>query len=91
MRDTKQPDKSRIITTILLSIRFRAGVLGFSKGFAAMAAGGLTAAFIDETIQLFVEGRGSSVADMWVDLAGAVIGILVSELIFRAIRSKRGN
>lgn len=31
---------------------------------------GFTAAFLDETIQLFVPGRSGQIADVWIDLAG---------------------
>lgn len=34
-------------------------------------------AFIDETLQIF-SGRGSCIPDVWLDLSGAVCGILVS-------------
>ena len=32
--------------------------------------------FVDETIQLFVEGRSGQVSDVWLDLAGALCGLL---------------
>ena len=35
---------------------------------------GLLAAFLDETLQLF-SGRGSMVADVWLDFAGVVCGV----------------
>lgn len=38
------------------------------------------AAFIDETIQVF-SGRGALVTDIWIDLAGAVLGIVVVQVI----------
>ena len=33
---------------------------------------------IDETIQLFVEGRAGKVSDIWVDLGGAALGLLLA-------------
>ncbi len=42
----------------------------------------LSAALVDETIQLFVEGRAGMIADVWIDLGGAVTGILVMWGIF---------
>lgn len=39
--------------------------------------GGFIAACVDETIQRFVEGRSSSLIDVWIDTAGVVIGILL--------------
>ncbi len=32
--------------------------------------------FLDETIQLFSEGRSGAVRDMWIDLAGGALGFL---------------
>ena len=66
------------ILAALLSLRLRGLFNSFIKRFAVVAASGLFAAFIDETIQIFVEGRGSSVADMWVDFAGVVTGCLIT-------------
>ena len=34
------------------------------------------AACVDETIQSFVAGRGSSLLDVWLDTAGAAVGII---------------
>ena len=36
---------------------------------------GMLAAMTDETIQVFVPQRGSSVIDVWIDTAGAAVGI----------------
>ena len=47
----------------------------------------LCAAFIDETIQLFVEGRSGQVSDMWIDLSGAVCGALIACLLLKMIPS----
>jgi len=51
---------------------------------------GLSAALIDETIQLFVEGRAGMIADVWIDFAGVVTGALLL-LAFYALyrRTKR--
>lgn len=63
--------------------------LGFLLSAAARLAGergihrytapllpGILAACVDETIQLFVEGRDSSLRDVWIDTAGVCTGIL---------------
>jgi len=50
------------------------------KGAALRAfpfLGGLLAACTDETIQMFVDGRGSSLLDVWVDTFGVLTGITV--------------
>ena len=63
--------------------RFLAYVLG----------AGLLTAVIDETIQLFVEGRAGMIADVWIDFGGVVTGTLIM-LGFYAIvrrRKKKGD
>lgn len=52
---------------------------------------GMSTALIDETIQLFT-GRGSMVADVWVDLIGFTVGLTVTavlQAIIKRARSKR--
>lgn len=39
---------------------------------------GLTTAAVDETIQMFVKGRGSSLKDVWIDFSGFVTGLFVA-------------
>ena len=59
--------------------------LGFRPGRALIAlALMLLAALIDETIQVF-SGRGPSVVDVWIDLAGAAVGLIVVKLTKRAL------
>lgn len=38
---------------------------------------GATTALVDETIQLFVEGRCGAVQDVWIDLGGFFVGCLL--------------
>lgn len=38
-----------------------------------------TVAFLDESIQI-LSGRGSLISDIWVDLIGVVIGIVVGKV-----------
>lgn len=49
----------------------------------------LGAAFCDETIQLFVEGRSGQVTDIWIDLSGATVAILTASLLLRLKRRKK--
>lgn len=49
--------------------------------FAQMAC--FFVALCDETIQLFVEGRGGKVSDVWLDAAGALGGVVVSVCVQR--------
>lgn len=39
----------------------------------------LAVPFFDETIQLFVAGRAGQISDVWLDISGAVCGILFRE------------
>lgn len=50
-----------------------------TRGAASVAfslLGSMIAACTDETIQIFVDGRGSSLLDVWVDTFGALTGIM---------------
>ena len=77
------------ILGVLLALEFSCFI---KKGFyrfinPLMAA--MSAALIDETIQLFVEGRSSQVMDVWIDSAGAACGILFLLAILRLCIRKR--
>ena len=55
-------------------------------------AGGICAAAIDETIQIFTPGRHSSIVDVGIDSSGALAGILFFHLcwlIFRKITKRK--
>ncbi len=39
--------------------------------------------FLDETIQLFTEGRSGQISDVWLDMAGACFGLLAAALVKR--------
>ena len=41
-----------------------------------VAVTGLVAAFLDETIQIF-SGRGSDIRDVWIDLIGIALGMVI--------------
>ena len=49
---------------------------------------GLAAACMDETIQIFSPGRGSSLIDVWIDFGGVCMGFLLS-LLLRYLLDKR--
>jgi VanZ family protein len=53
------------------------------------AFGGLLAAQVDETIQLFVPGRSSQVKDVWIDFSGVVIGVIAVFVIYAVMRKIR--
>jgi VanZ family protein len=57
--------------------------LGFKSRHALSAlALTLVAALVDETIQVF-SGRGPSVLDVWIDAAGAAIGLVIVKMFKR--------
>lgn len=49
---------------------------------------GLFIALCDETIQLFIPGRGGEVRDVWIDLGGVVFGTLILCLYYRLRKKK---
>ncbi len=68
---------------LLLTALFR---LQKSRSLAAPLLLGLLAACVDETIQVFVPGRASSVIDVWIDGAGLLLGIafaLIGQYLLR--------
>jgi len=52
--------------------------------------GSLAAACVDETIQIFVNGRGSSLIDVWIDAGGAAVGMMAM-LIGYYVSKKKNN
>lgn len=44
---------------------------------------GLGVSLVDETIQLFVEGRSGAIRDVWIDMGGFFIGLLLCLLVLR--------
>lgn len=55
---------------------------------------GVLTALTDETIQLFFDGRGSQVTDIWIDFAGVVTGMIVGLVflaLWRALFGRRGR
>ena len=52
---------------------------------------GIGAALADETIQLFVEGRAGQIRDVWIDLGGFCVGVLICLLIHRRRSGKTQN
>lgn len=50
---------------------------------------GLFTAVLDETIQLFTDGRSSQIKDVWIDFTGFVLSVLVMTLINFIISLKK--
>ena len=49
---------------------------------------GLTTACIDETIQIFSESRGSSLKDVWIDMAGFTLAFLLYRFLSSPARRR---
>lgn len=52
------------------------------KPLSSVILSGFSVALIDETIQLFVDGRAGLVVDIWIDIFGVLVGILLLAMIF---------
>lgn len=51
---------------------------------------GIMIPFVDETIQLFVEGRSGQISDVWLDMAGVFSGYVFIGILLTWRREKRG-
>ncbi|MBO5837209.1 MAG: VanZ family protein [Oscillospiraceae bacterium] len=58
------------------------------KLYLFSAVCGVTAAFVDEGIQMFVPDRGPGLLDVGIDSCGVVLGIVLLTLIHRKVKSK---
>lgn len=62
-----------------------------TKKFSFIGFCGLGAAVLDETIQLFSDGRSSQVKDIWIDFSGftaGVIAVLIIKILFGSLKGK---
>ena len=50
----------------------------------------LAVPFLDETIQLFVDGRAGQISDVWLDVSGAVCGILFRKAAAVLLKKRSG-
>lgn len=73
----------------LLFVNFRIMVRQRRETFMSMALCSLAVPFVDETIQLFVQGRSGQISDVWLDMAGIWTGILIVWLATGALGSER--
>lgn len=53
--------------------------------------GGFGTAFLDETIQLFVEGRSGAIRDVWIDMGGFCVGVLLCWVVLRCRCNKNNS
>lgn len=47
--------------------------------------------FADETIQLFVAGRSGQISDVWLDMSGAAVGLVITAGVLFCLRKKKGR
>ena len=68
----------------LLMLCLRVYTRRFVRHVSWPMLGGMATALLDETIQLYVPGRTSSVRDVWIDFGGVIAGLFVALLLLRA-------
>ena len=66
----------------------RRGVLG-KQWSVSLNGFGLMTACIDETIQIYVPGRGSSLLDVWLDAAGFTAGAAVIAAGYAIVKKRK--
>ncbi len=64
-------------------------VLELERIPAGLLGVGLAVACIDETIQLYVPGRASSLLDVWIDASGFAAGLIVLLIGYNLFKNKR--
>ena len=78
------------IGALMLSCAYSRDRVRPHRFLAYVLGAGLLTAVIDETIQLFVEGRAGMIVDVWIDFGGVVTGMLIMLGVY-ALVSKRKN
>ena len=71
----------------LLMLCLRVYTRHFVRHMSWPLLGGLTTALMDETIQLRIPNRSSSVVDVWIDMTGVVAGLLAALVILLIVRA----
>lgn len=64
-------------------------VLEYERVPAGILGAGLVSACIDETIQLYVPGRASSLLDVWIDTFGFAVGLVILLIGYNLSKNKR--
>ena len=67
--------------SVLMQGRPQIGLLGLGLGTGC----------VDETIQLFVPGRASSIPDVWIDFSGFTLGLIILTFGYHIIKHKNKN
>ena len=74
---------------ILLMLNTIFAVKGIFKNKIAQLYIGLLVPVIDESIQLFAEGRSGMITDVWIDYSGAMTGMAAALLVCTMVRNRR--
>ena len=74
------------IGALLLSCAYCFDRVRPHRFFLQVLSAGLFSAVIDETIQLFSEGRAGMIADVWIDFGGVVFGAALACLFYAVVR-----
>lgn len=67
---------------VLLSQNIRLFAGPFSMKVMVQLLAGMLIPFVDETLQLFTEGRSGQLSDVWLDMSGVLAGTLLFWLLF---------
>lgn len=76
---------------VLLSITLRGWVFRTDLRRVLQCWLGTIIPFVDETIQLFVEGRSGQISDVWLDMAGVWTGYAIVRMLMGRARTKTGK
>lgn len=69
--------------SFLITTDFKLFYYDMKKCWEKVLFSGILVAVIDETIQLFPEGRSSMVTDVWIDFAGVCCAFIVTIVLYR--------
>ena len=75
-----------LLEGFLLMLCLRVYTRRFVRHVSWPMLGGMATALLDETIQLYVPGRTSSVRDVWIDFGGVIAGLFVALLLLLIVR-----
>ncbi len=76
-----------LLEGFLLMLCLRVYTRHFVRHVSWPLLGGMSTALMDETIQLTIPNRTSSVTDVWIDMAGVVAGLFVALIILLIVRA----
>lgn len=74
--------------SFLITTDFKLFCYDMRKCWDKVLFSGMLVAVIDETIQLFPQGRSSMVTDVWIDFAGVCCAFVVTVVLYRFLEKK---